>query len=350
MRRTLQICTAGGSVLAYDANEKALYGTKGPLGSSGAKTLVKSSDEWESVTELHTYQENLIGVWVLDDDSMLLSFADGSIHRASSKHSPGQTSEVIGASEFGSGAASRTFQAQVAINGRAILLGEYGPQGPTNGARKVFYSQDYGTTWRLVYEGENATAWHTHSVELDPYQNLAWVVYGDEPGNILYSRNIWATNPSWTKLFPAVSEQQKWNPRITAVTALPGRLVIGSDGTPDALSVFDMHTRRLHLRSKVYPLDSIPYIGSKMITGINGKPPYFIAFSPYSAPFHPVIVESKDGWDWHISWLEHGKQDARGADWRYPGVADEKNVYFNYATDNYTYSVRKFKDVWEVPQ
>lgn len=110
-----------------------------------------------------------------------------------------------------------------------VFIVEYGPNNAAENPRRAYMSQDYGMTWKKIFEGpKNETltqkTWHTHAIHYDPYENVIWLVNGDghQNANVRWSDNLGAT---WNKVY----EDGYCPNQFTTIYALPHCVLFGTD-------------------------------------------------------------------------------------------------------------------------
>jgi|GEM_PF-7066526 len=120
------------------------------------------------------------------------------------------------------------------------VIGCYGTQTPGSGdattsGRYVYFTEDYGATWSLVFDlytwSGNTAGMHVHSAAYDPWWDRLWVAWGDVQMNskldVVYSDDHGAT---WIQLdalpstYSALGAMQS-----TAVLPRPDYILFGSD-------------------------------------------------------------------------------------------------------------------------
>ena len=111
------------------------------------------------------------------------------------------------------------------FHGEILLVGEYSSLY----GRYVYMSTDGGETWKTIFDYENyivnpnATR-HIHDVCYDPYHGGIWVVTGDSTNkNIFYSFDFGTT---WKKIYeePEIGDMQ-----YLSVSATPYSIILGTD-------------------------------------------------------------------------------------------------------------------------
>ena len=122
-----------------------------------------------------------------------------------------------------------------------ILFGSYGGYSATNPPREVYFSQDNGETWDLVYEKNisdmnDAGNFHIHDVAFDPYSNAIIVSEGDNVNRqISYSYDFGET---WETFFDT-DVYGIGNPALnhpTSILCFPEGIAFGSDELPEGIS------------------------------------------------------------------------------------------------------------------
>lgn len=192
-------------------------------------SLVSSSDDWDTTTEVHDFDTGLplSAIRDLDNGSLLVALA-----RSSTFERPGELwlsdptrttwQQVDETSSWGASITPRTIDAF----GPYVVRGEYGNKDGATNARLVRLSRDWGQTWETIYDhGPDAGA-HVHGVCLDPRSSRIWVTTGDSG-----FRSIrWSTLDDPTTWHVITDQHQP------TVPCVAGRWVLfGTDNPPNGL-------------------------------------------------------------------------------------------------------------------
>jgi hypothetical protein len=135
----------------------------------------------------------------------------------------------------------------VSVVGSCVVYAEYGLNSAADQARRAYQSDNFGVTWRKIYEGpQNGTGsppvatWHTHDVRYDPYEDLVWIVNGDGPANanISYRKRTTTGFAGWTKVFPDGQAPLQW----TTIIPLQSCVLFLSDNYNQSIWRYDRRT------------------------------------------------------------------------------------------------------------
>ncbi len=205
-------------------------------------TLVNSSFPSGQINGLHE-----------TDDGEALVFISptalpGRVYRStgwSTSHTTATWSLVLTATggavnNFGLNSATFGDDKLVAGTSKYGVIGCYGTQTPGSGdattsGRYVYFTEDYGATWSLVFDlytwSGNTAGMHVHSAAYDPWWDRLWVAWGDVQMNgkldVVYSDDHGTT---WTQLdalpstYSALGAMQS-----TTVLPRPDYILFGSD-------------------------------------------------------------------------------------------------------------------------
>lgn len=147
-----------------------------------------------------------------------------------------------------------------------IILSTYGMFDENNPPRFIYISTDYGATFREVEvvkisEMGDASKFHLHDVEYDPWNNRIWVTSGDTPANsAVHYSDDWGD--TWEKV---VTEPRM---QSTNIQALPDRVIFGSDDVPNGIRVW--YRDKTENSKPVFPED-IKFLYSPDKFGIEDK-------------------------------------------------------------------------------
>lgn len=244
------------SPFTISKDRKTLYG-----GGSTNTQLMQSVDDGVTWTLVHTFPEKIISLMETDDGEAVATTQNGTSSPGYVYKSSGWTASHAAAtwtlvltSQAGyfpqnwSGHFC-TFGDDALVPGtsRYGVLCEYGPQttvpGPqAGGARRVYFTQDYGATWAQVFDlltfsllnGANVNfPLHTHASAYDPWWDRIWVTFGDTAQNnkldLLYSDDHGVT---WSQVDPPPEWVGQSAFQCVSIAILEGCLILGSDNGP----------------------------------------------------------------------------------------------------------------------
>lgn len=238
------------------------------LGRSPASTLWLSEDNgatWRKIYEGVGDVRHALWINNPDRDKSVLLFGypeNNQISRSTDLNSSDPTTwETVLTSD--SGKSSSIFGWDLHDNN--VFASFYGTHDGTNPPRHAYRSRDYGATWEMVFskpisEMVNPSNFHIHDICFDPWANRIWVSCGDsENSNIYYSDN---NGVDWKKVFDTDGKLQP-----THMTALPDRVVFGSDRYPNGIMVYH---KNKHENNAIVKPDDLEFIFSP-----NGKEEIF---------------------------------------------------------------------------
>lgn len=130
--------------------------------------------------------DDIRSVKVMPDGSWMLSFGQyatsGPAHTGHLFRSVDKGLTWTHVLEFESGYAP--YWGWCAISDNEVAIGEYGFRDQSDNPRRVFYSDDYGTTWSKIWEPEPALEEHVHFVAFAPNNtDVMYISYGDRFSN-----------------------------------------------------------------------------------------------------------------------------------------------------------------------
>ena len=148
-----------------------------------------------------------------------------------------------------------------------IIFSTYGDKNADNPPRFIYISTDYGKNFREVEavkisEMGDPSAFHIHDVEYDPWGSRIWISTGDTSANSA----VWYSD-DWGESFNEVITEPRMQP--TSITALPDRVIFGSDDVPDGLRVW---YRDFSARSKPVNSEDIKMLYMLDHEGIERRP------------------------------------------------------------------------------
>lgn len=197
--------------------------------------------------------------------------------------------------------------------GSIVLAAEYGPKvSPTNMAKAVHMSEDYGQTWKIIFDlsapdKSTGVGAHLHGVCYDPWWDAIWVTCGDGPGN----RGVWVSfdrGDSWRKT--------SLDHQCTSIIALPGCVLMFTDqGGPNGIWRFP----RTHPDSLVPemafvqdPQQPLTVYGTQPYQrrGLPGAPVLFPVQTDLTGPAR--LFATYDGYTFKEMWTDSQTYASRG--------------------------------------
>lgn len=217
--------------------------------------------------------------------------------------------------KFDEGRPRRSFD--YSIHGNIIVLGAYGGfSSNAIPAHQVILSQDYGATFKLIFDKNNAVApikdtvntiFHFHDVEYDEYSKRIWITAGDTVNQqTFYSDDMGGT---WNKIFTSTTPAHQY----TSILPLPHGVVFGTDCRPDGLHYWKRDSRVIQPNVKEQDFESFYLFDNKGNFGhVAHKPyvyrdkdttiyliPFFVGVELTTCPNKATrILASTDGYNW----------------------------------------------------
>src|SRR5690625_786743 len=133
-------------------------------------------DTWEAVYQVG--HDRARQIKALDDGTLLLITKDGKVYKSNDNESNFEEVVSLISPDVAMGESIGT---DVFENFAFIV--EYGGKGGEDPPRRAFMSNDYGMTWEKIFEEEVRDDYHVHDIAFDPYEELIWIVSGDNLGN-----------------------------------------------------------------------------------------------------------------------------------------------------------------------
>ncbi len=114
-----------------------------------------------------------------------------------------------------------------------LYVGEYGPK-EINLSKRVWASNDFGKSWRVIFQAPNQNGVHIHRVAVDPYTDNLWITNGDTPE---FSGTYLSTDQGshWTYIR---------NSAATAVLFTKNSIYWGKDSLKGEVTEYDRHTKQ----------------------------------------------------------------------------------------------------------
>lgn len=303
---------------------QVLYGTQG-------RVLLQSTDEWETLDQIHVFDEgyNLQAIRELDNGELIVSTnRDETVGRKAklwlstgyqrSNPTAATWTEVL---EAGAPQANFNNSWGLHVYQNIVVAGEYGLRGE-DGARRVYLSEDYGQTFALVFDQKNVTAtnpdnqpeWtqsgHVHTAAWDPYWSRLWVVVGDSPSTATY----YSDDKGQTWHYVEGSGGPSPAVQYTGIMPLPDMVIFGSDRAPNGVHAYRRTTKAdMPVITPLLLVDD-----ADVITRVFQLPyrrdwqpttPTYFAASGAAGVGSSVIVGTADGKKAHLLWEGVHPQD-----------------------------------------
>jgi hypothetical protein len=281
------------------------------LGSFGSTILETSTDSgvtWSGT--LHVFPYPIKGIRELDNGEVLVATspgggAAGGLYLSSgwpTNHATATWTLVLtctgGAGSFIHGGWGMSSHDSIAV------VSEYGIQSPTDKARYVYLSKDYGATWAIIFDIGIVNGVHVHGSAYDPWWGAIWVVNGDGvPGNTGHTTRV------------SYDLGQTWNivstvHQLTAIRPLPNCILFATDeGSPNGIWRIPRVTRANPVLEPAYTLDASAsqlYVATMAFRSkwTNDPPTLFswIASGGTAEPGHLTVTQ--DGYTFRDIWAD----------------------------------------------
>lgn len=250
--------TATAVPIGISADRKTIYGT-----AAGYNTALQQSiDDGATWTAVHTFPQGIEGVVETDDGEALAIAHDaanspGYLYKSTgwaASHTTATWALVLTTvggyiRPYWAGGHTWTFgdDSIRANTSRFGVVSEYGGQTTASGdqtakARRVYVTNDYGTTWTQVFDlaarYPAVANQHVHATAYDPYWDRIWLTYGDggvaegtTQHQVLYSDDRGVT---WNSLpaLPGDANLSAAGSQSTTIAVLPDCIIFGADNRP----------------------------------------------------------------------------------------------------------------------
>jgi len=261
--------------------------------------VVTSTDEGSTWTLLRTFTQSPSAVRQMSNGDLLVATKTTGVAGQLWKYSNGTWTLVLTSS-----ATSTAFQPQWGMSvegGSRILVSEYGTKIPTatTAPRYVWLSQDFGSTWTVVYDLGNVTDGHIHGCAYDAYWDRLWVVTGDSTNRrIVYSDNLGAT---WVTVSAGARTNQ-----MVGILPMRGCILFTTDSSPNAI----MRIRRVD-KATVPSVVEIAHLveDAATLVTLGGQHYQRNSSSPALFPFVRTggagvsrLIATNDGEDFFVIW------------------------------------------------
>jgi hypothetical protein len=341
------VSDAQGNRVCYMSRDRTTVFAFGAGGTSPqAKTkLRQSTDDGVTWTDVYNFPVNVMGMVELDDGEVLVSGQNASnipgfLYKSSGWQTNRTTAtwKLVLTTDGGYILPMWNLHARSIGSNGVVVVNTYGSQTGTGGpeqaqtinaGRYVYVSQDFGATWKKVFDIYTSTAAfqpagvHVHATAYDEEWDRIWLTLGDTTSSSwLTMRNGVSTNfpvmysddrgATWQWL-PAPAE---WNSgtvvQFTTVTVTKSALVFNTDGQPYGLSFFTRAGYRklgsYHVAALLSGNTGTDIIG-RAITKAHGPEnwPMLATFTTHSTnpKFNPrIYISANDGLDFSELWVD----------------------------------------------
>lgn len=237
------IYTGNNTLLWLTSDGKTLLGNKGSSGDYNQ--VIASDDNWRTFRDVgESLPASVEGIRELDDGEILVTTVKSTTAGRHSKawKSTGYSLDPANCTftevcEAGTLISHFNNRWGISVAGRHVTLSEYHGWGE-DGAKFVYYSGDYGSTFREVFNLREADVEgrptptdrsHVHTAAFDPYYNRIWIVTGDLSNSATYYSDDFGD--SWHFVNGSNSVQ------FTGIMALPDGVIFGTDSTINGVFV-----------------------------------------------------------------------------------------------------------------
>lgn len=256
------------------------------LGARGG-SLYRILDEGHSLEKLHEFIEPVQGIHVMQSGAVFVSTdADRwdpekpcRIYRSVDQ---GATFELV-----------KTIRAGCALwwsmaddRQGNLYLGEYGPRGRGQ-SKRVWKTEDYGATWRVVFTAPDSEGVHIHRVAVDPYTDFLWVTHGDREFQGTYLSTD--RGETWTKVRDA---------QPTSVVFTEDAIFWGEDTYRGMVTRYDRKTQQFETVLDASSLG--PYGGSVYDMAISAAGLIYVPMVKYAEQSHKPTLWIGDGRTWNL--------------------------------------------------
>ena len=268
---------------------------------SGQLIILKSTDWGANFTTVATMSSTISQLRKLDNGAILVACFDGTLWLSDVNEAnfiKVHTYETPGSycsPNFG-----------LKVYGNIIIIGEYGGSSLPNNPRRAYISDDYGKTWRKVFEGLNINDYHLHDVAYDVYENLLWACCGN-----LLSQRLFHYSDDMGKTWNTIADNLP-DPTITQIIPLPNCVLFGSDDQSVSVWRYDRNQRGQYNRSvkltKAWGVrgswsTSIPYItGSYVHQGADAFAVFGYVQNSLDVKLPSALYYTNNGYDFTCLW------------------------------------------------
>ena len=307
---------SGVPVSVYDAATNVPYWLgrdRRTIYRGGSSTLKTSTDDgatWVTATTF-AFTPYIVGVRDLDNGEVIVATAasggtPGKLYVSSGFGTPGVTwTKKLDAGDGGVGPTSY-FSGDwgMSTHENIVVVSEYGIQNPpTDSARFVYLSQDYGVTWEQIFDLGTSPTSHIHAAFYDPWWKAIWVANGDSTNRAV--RVSFDMGDTWT----IVANPD--NTQVVGGIAMPGCILFGTDFQPDGIYRVARTPDRSGLTlESAYHLaggatDRRRFIGGMPFwTGRQGDPVLFPFISDVTWTDSGRLVATLDGYSFTQIWAD----------------------------------------------
>jgi len=236
----LPLPSTGVPVSIYDAETNVPYWLgrdRRTIYRGGGSTLKTSTDDgatWTTATAF-IFTPYIVGVRDLSNGEVIVATAasggiPGSLYVSTGYGTPGVTwTKRLDAGAGGVGPTSY-FSGDwgMSAHENIVVVSEYGIQNPpTDSARFVYLSQDYGVTWTQIFDLGTSPTSHIHAAFYDPWWKAIWVANGDSTNRAV--RVSFDMGATWTIV------DNPDNTQVVGGIAMPECVLFGTDYQPDGI-------------------------------------------------------------------------------------------------------------------
>lgn len=220
--------------IKYMDKDGHLYATKDLF----VQKSVDFGETWETLGEIpNQTQLTTMGLVVADNGRVIVGDIIGRVYTSDLNQQNFTENFQFESGRFVSQMAQCVYQ-------NIIILSSYGDHNADNPPRHVYLSDDFGKTFRVIYEGvpKNKATHHIHDCQYDPYEKRLWLAIGDhENTQLLYSDDF---GKNWNAVFGDRANDEQ-NRQITQIMPFEHGIIFGTDAFPDGLTYYPKRKNRL---------------------------------------------------------------------------------------------------------
>lgn len=211
-----------------------------------------------------------------------------------------------------------------------ILLSEYGPKAnggwqgdwieEGDNARYVYMSEDYGQTWRTIWDmntwlasqGQGLDYQHPHGVAWDPWWERIWLTFGDNFGGLGSNGVLFSDDKgeTWQKAnfgSDPAGTGPLGKPQVVGITPMEKCILFVGDQYPSGFMRIDREggkTRTNWTWHVAYQHWTGRHLGGRMAKRDlpNGEVVYVGMFTPEGVSTRSFIVATRDGYTFDVLW------------------------------------------------
>ncbi|CAH0346450.1 hypothetical protein [Bacillus sp. CECT 9360] len=305
--------TAGMLCYGYLDKDGALWGVGYP---NIVRKSVDKGDTWTNVLDATPQLEagdsiSMYGMIISDTGRIIVGSKNGKVLVSDEA----KTAFTV-AFQFASGYTQNTWG--YAKHANFILMSSYGTANAANPPREVYFSKDNGAIWSRIFnmpisDMSDPGNFHIHDVTFDPYSDCILVVTGDGSNRQIYYSYDYGT--TWKKIFNG-NYPNGWAPlHPTSLLCFPHGIIMGSDEKPEGLSYWrrptdsfnpDILEKDIIVGFKKLGFESDNLIGHFAVKGWTVSDPKLgnvglMAFQNHltSTKGYSRLLASPDGFHWY---------------------------------------------------